>query len=289
MMFEDIQGAIRAVAERVGPVVVRIGEGPRRGSGILVANEQVLTNAHNVADGDETIRPIDGQPRTASVLGRDIDNDLALLRAQLDGQPVELSAGPAVLGQVVLAVAPSSSGPRITLGTVSAVGQAFRGPRGRRIVGSLEHTAAMAPGSSGSALVDMEGRLVGLNTNRLGSGLYQAIPVDEQLRARIAILAQGRDVEPPRLGIAVAPPWAARRMRGAVGLPPREGVLVRDVEAGSPAAAAGIKAGDLITAVEGRTVADPDELADAIAGAGSGNLRVELVRGETPASLDVEI
>ena len=86
---------------------------------------------------------------------------------------------------------PTLEGSRLTLGFVSGVARAFRGPRGRRISGSLEHTAPMAPGSSGSALVDGEGRLVGLNTNRVDGGFYLAIPTDAALRARVAALGRG--------------------------------------------------------------------------------------------------
>ena len=153
--------------------------------------------------------------------------------------------------------------PRVTFGFVSSVARAFRGPRGRRIAGSLEHTAPLAPGSSGSALVDGAGRLVGINTNRLGSGFYLALPADAALQERAAALGRGEQAQRPRLGVGIAPSWVARRMRRAVGLAERDGVLVREVEADSPAARAGVAEGDLIVEAAGKPISDADDVYDA--------------------------
>ena len=166
----------------------------------------------------------------------------------------------------------------MTFGTVSAVARAFRGPGGRRIAGSVEHTAPMAPGSSGGPVVDREGRLLGLNTNRLGEGFYLALPADPALRQRVEALARGESAQRPRLGVAVAPSHVARRLRRSVGLPERDGLLVRGVEDGSPAARAGIQEGDLIVAAAGRDVTDADALFDALATAGE-SFEVRIVRG----------
>ena len=103
----------------------------------------------------------------------------------------------------------------------------------------------MAPGSSGGALISTRrDALVGLNTNRIGEGFYLALPADAALRARVDALAQGESPKRVRLGVAIAPSHVARRLRRSVGLPEREGVLVRGVGEGN-ADAAGIEAGDL--------------------------------------------
>ena len=94
----------------------------------------------------------------------------------------------------------------MTFGLVSAVARAFRGPGGRKIDGSVEHTAPLAPGSSGGALLDADGKLVGLNTNRIGEGFYLALPADAELRARVDALGRGESPDPP----------APRRRRRAV-------------------------------------------------------------------------
>src|SRR4029079_15376189 len=86
----------------------------------------------------------------------------------------------------------------------------------RKIAGSLEHTAPLAPGSSGDALLDADGRLVGLNTNRIGEGFYLALPADAALRERIDALGRGESPSRRRLGVAVAPALVAPRPRRSV-------------------------------------------------------------------------
>ena len=155
-------------------------------------------------------------------------------------------------------------GVRVTFGLVSAVAQAFRGPGGRRIAGSVEHTAPLAPGSSGSPVVDADGQLVGLNTNRIGEGFYLALPADAALRTRVDALGRGETPTRLRLGIAIAPDHVARRLRRSVGLAERAGVLVRGLDEGGLAAAAGIEPGDLIVSAGGQPVTDGDDLFEAL-------------------------
>ena len=149
------------------------------------------------------------------------------------------------------AAATPSGGTRVSFGFVSSVQRAFRGPGGRRISGSVEHTAPLAPGSSGSPLLDADGTLVGLYTNRVGEGFYLALPADAALKARADALARGESRERPHLGIAVAPEHVARRLRRSVGLPERDGVLVRGVRRAAPRRRPGSE-GDLIVAAGGR-------------------------------------
>ena len=182
----------------------------------------------------------------------------------------------------------TGSGGRATFGYISSLERPFRGPRGRRISGGVEHTAPLAPGSSGSALVDRDGRLLGLNTNRIGNGFYLALPADESLRNRIPALQRCESTERPRLGIGIAPAWVANRMRRAVGLSEREGVLVRDVEEGSPASRAGIREGDMIFEAAGRAIREPDDVYDALGNVDrSGSMSIRLVRGNDELTVEV--
>ena len=96
---------------------------------------------------------------------------------------------------------PGGRGLRVTFGFVSGIERTFRGPRGRRITGSLEHTAPLLPGSSGGPVLNAGGQLLGINTNRLGEGFYLAIPADEALRGRVDALARG-EWRPRRRGSA---------------------------------------------------------------------------------------
>jgi serine protease Do len=173
----------------------------------------------------------------------------------------------------------------VTPGFVSAAARSFRGPRGRRVAGAIEHTAPLPRGSAGGPLVDLDGALLGVNTVRLPGGLILALPAGT-LRDRIDALARGEAVSSPRLGVAVAPPRVARRLRGAVGLPEREGVLVRAVEDGSPADRAGLERGDLIVAAAGRPVEDVDALYGALDAAGA-TLALKVVRGTEESELTV--
>ena len=121
------------------------------------------------------------------------------------------------------AAATTGGGVRVTVGSCLGRGPSLPRPGGRRIAGSVEHTAPLAPGSSGGALVDAEGRLVGLNTNRIGEGFYLALPADAALKARVEALGRGESPRAPRLGVAIAPSHVARRLRRSVGLPDRAG------------------------------------------------------------------
>src|SRR5438132_13404969 len=195
------------------------------------------------------------------VVGAYIDVDLAVIHVPtVDVEPLYWADGLADVGTPVFAVGGSTFGPRITFGLVSAVGQAFRGPGGRLVSGSRERTAPPARGSSGGPVADTGGRLLGINTNRLGDGFYLALPAGPELRTRIDRLAEGDVPARRRLGVALVPAPAARHLRRAVGLPERDGVLVRLVEENSPAEAAGLREGDLLTTANDRDLRTPDDL-----------------------------
>ena len=288
-MLDELGQAMAAVANKADGAVVRVGGGWRGGSGVVIGDGLVLTNAHNVRHEGVVVVFADGRRAEAEVKGVDIDGDLAVLAVDTAGNPaLSWSSASPSIGTPVFAVAAADGGARVTFGFVSSVARAFRGPRGRRISGSLEHTAALAPGSSGSALVDGDGRLVGLNTNRLGGGFYLALPTDESLQNRVAALGRGESTERPRLGIGIAPSWVARRMRRAVGLPERDGVLVREVEDGSPAAAAGLQEGDLLIEAAGRPIREPDDVYDALGTLqGGATMALRIVRGADERTVEV--
>jgi serine protease Do len=280
--IEELQQSVRSVADSAGPSVVGIGNRWAVGSGIVVAPGKVLTNAHNVQREEITVTFADGRRASSRAAGVDVDGDIAVVDADIDGAPpLEWADGGPEIGRIVFALAnPGGRGLRTTYGVVSGTQRSFRGPRGRKISGSLEHTAPLLPGSSGGPIVDANGHLLGINTNRLGEGFYLAIPADASLRASVDSLSLGEAPERVRLGIAAAPPHVARRLRRAVGLPDADGLLVRQVEADSPAAAAGLEEGDLIIAIGGRSVESIDVLYDALGSAEAGStLELTVLRG----------
>ncbi len=287
-VIEDLQSAIERVAAAAGPSIVGIGS-RLRGSGLVVADGRVLTNAHNVRGDQVTVTYADGRSVVGTLAGVDADGDLAVINVDTAGIPSLIwgSADGLATGAVVFGAAASpSGGVRVTFGTVSAVARAFRGPGGRLIAGSVEHTAPLAPGSSGGPILDADGRLVGINTNRLGEGFYLALPADAALHNRVDALGRGESPERPRLGVAVAPSHVARRLRRSVGLPDREGLLVRGVDDGSPAQRAGIVEGDLIVEVAGKSVTDADDLVEAITTAAT-PYDVRVVRGTEERTITV--
>jgi serine protease Do len=291
-VLTSLQEAIAGTAERVGPSVVGLGRGWGVGSGVVIGAGQVLTNAHNVRHEQVTVVFADGRRETGEWTGADPDLDLAVLSVDTgDAAPVTWDPGDAPgVGTPVLALAnPGGRGLRTTLGFVAAEGRSFRGPRGRRVAGAIEHTAPLPRGSSGGPLVDVEGGLLGLNALRLEGGLIVAVPATAAVKQRVEALARGEAPASPRLGVAIAPPRAARRMRRAVGLPERPGLLVRAVEDDSPAAAAGIEAGDLLAAADGTELGGVDalyEVLDSVSDGGS--LELTVVRGTEERTVTVE-
>jgi serine protease Do len=289
-ILDEVGASIRQLAEGAGASVVGIGQRWGAGSGIVLGKGQVLTNAHNVRGDQVTVTFADGRTAEGSVAGRDIDSDLAVISVDTGETPALAWAesASAQIGKPVFAVAnPGGRGLRVTFGFVSSVDRAFRGPRGRRITGSLEHTAPLLPGSSGGPVLDADGQLLAINTSRLGEGFYLAIPADEALRGRADALARGETATSPRLGVTIAPGHVARRLRRAVGLPDTDGLLIREVAQNSPAARAGLASGDLIVAAAGQPVSTPDDLFGALAATGGGSLELTVVRGTDERTLQV--
>ena len=279
-VLDQLQREIVSAGERVGPSVVGLGRGWGRGSGVIVAPGRVLTNAHVLRGDEVAVRFRDGNLVPGRLLGLDAALDIALIGADTGDAPAvawEPEATPEVgIGAPVFAVAdPGGRGLRVTLGFVSASGRSLRGPRGRRIAGVIEHTAALPRGASGSALVDARGRLLGINTLRQEGGLILAIPADAALKTALEGLARGGEPRRPRLGVALAPV--------------RDGMLVRAVLDGSPAAAAGIRPGDLLVAAGGRPLTSVDELLDAMEAAGEDGLEIGLARGGERLTFSVRV
>jgi serine protease Do len=293
-ILDEIQVSIARLAEEGGSSVVGIGQRWGVGSGIVLGENRVLTNAHNVRGSKVTVTFADGHTAEGTVAGTDIDGDLAVVEVETGQAPalpwaISISGDAPAIGTPVFALAnPGGRGLRVTFGFVSGIDRSFRGPRGLRITGSLEHTAPLLPGSSGGPVLNAAGQLLGINTNRLGEGFYLAIPADEALRGRVDALASGESVQPPQLGIAIAPGHVARRLRRAVGLPDADGLLIREVGENSPAARAGLARGDLIVAVGGQPVSSVDDLSGALrAAAASGAVDLTVLRGTEERAVHV--
>jgi serine protease Do len=270
----EFSDAVAEVIAAASPSVVGVG---RAGSGVVVADGLVVTNAHNLR-GEVAVSFEDGRVATASVVGADVEGDLAVLSVDTGPSPaLAWAESVPALGHVVIGLSrPGGRSLRAGAGFISGLGLSFRGPGGSTVTGALEHGAPLVPGSSGGPLVNSDGRLVGINTHREGEGFYLAIPASAALKERVDALARGEAPRRARLGVALAPPKVARHLRRAVGLPERDGLLVHAVEPEGPAGRAGVRRGDLIVSVGGQPVGSVEELA-AILGSISGFGPADLV------------
>src|SRR5918999_6370747 len=207
--FQTLQDAIAGAAAEVGPAVVGLGRGWGHGSGVVIAEGAVLTSAHNLRRDEFTVTFHDGRRATGTVAGTDPDLDLAVLAVDtgdapaVQWEPADTELG---IGAPVIALAnPGGRGLRATLGFVSSAGRSFRGPRGRRIRGAIEHTAPLPRGSSGGPLVGPDGNLLGVNSLRLDGGLILAVPAGAAVKERGLLLARGQ-APPPRRPRGAVPP-----------------------------------------------------------------------------------
>jgi S1-C subfamily serine protease len=264
-----------SVAERLTPSVASLrvmrrargGQVPA-GAGSAVAltpDGFLLTSAHVVGASTNRGRATfnDGRDERFEVLGRDPLSDLAVLRTTDGLSPAELGDAEELrVGQLVVAIGnPHGLGGSVTAGVVSHLGRSLpaRSRRAGRIIDNVIQTdAALNPGSSGGALADNRGRVVGINTAVAGVGLGLAVPINDSTQRVIgALMADGR-VRRAYLGIAGGPrplPPQARTTEGATSC-----IEVVEVVSGSPADRAGIRPEDLILAVNGTPTGRVEDL-----------------------------
>ena len=267
------------------------------GSGVIIsADGVVVTNSHVVKDAASIKVTVGSSKREykAKVVGADPKSDVAVLRLQGAKGLKAIRVGDSDklrLGEVVVAIGnPFGVGQTVTMGIVSAKGRANMG-----IVDYedfIQTDAAINPGNSGGALISMHGELVGINTAILSrTGGYQgigfAIPTNMVQPIVQSLLKRGRVVR-GWLGVSIQE--VNRELAKALKLPTTEGVLVSDVEPGSPAHKAGLKRGDLIVQLNGKPVRSTARLRNLVAAAGAGaSARLELFRDGRRTSLAVHL
>ena len=263
-----VTGVAETLLPRVAALRVRRAGRPGEASGsavVLTAEGHLVTNAHVVGHADTGEATFaDGTVARLQVVGRDPLADLAIVRT--DGTvvdpPVFRDADDLRIGSLVVAVGnPLGLAGSVTAGVVSGLGRALpvRTGAGTRIVEDVIQTdAALNPGSSGGALADAHGRVVGINTAVAGVGLGLAVPINATSRRIIASLLRDGRVRRGYLGLVTSPAplppeWAARTGQ-------RTALRVVEVVAGSPAAVSGLRTGDLVLAVDGVPLGDAQSL-----------------------------
>jgi S1-C subfamily serine protease len=255
---------VTAVAAELTPRVaaLRVRQRGREGAGSAVtftADGFLLTNAHVVGSAREGQAAFaDGTTTSFSVIGTDPLSDLAVVRA--DGEtppPAALGDSDELrVGQLVVAVGnPLGLAGSVTAGVVSALGRSLPARSGsavRVIEDVIQTDAALNPGNSGGALADSRGRVVGVNTAVAGVGVGLAVPVNATTRRIIGALMRDGRVRRAFLGLVTAPVPVPASLRERIGQ--RQALRVAEVVPGSPAARAGLRAGDLVLTVSGSPV-----------------------------------
>ena len=254
------------------------------GSGVIVSPDgHVLTNAHVVERGARfRVQLLDGRELPARVLGTDPATDLAVLQVETKERLPFLPAGRSddlMIGETVIAIGnPFGLAHTVTAGVVSALHRKVGDP-GRQLFDMVQTDASINPGNSGGPLVNIQGQLIGVNTAIIGdrsAGIGFAIPIDRAFRVAEDLIRHG-EVREGFTGVAVRDePVKSDRIGGD-----RVRVQVRSVEAGSPAAAAGVRKGDVVESVGDATVESAAEyrfrVRDVPVG---GTVRLGLVRGK---------
>jgi S1-C subfamily serine protease len=267
------------VVERVGPSVIGVRRGRRArgddlydgaGSGVIVAPDGYALTNHHVVRGADRIEAIlhDGRVVPAREIGADPDTDLALLRIEGAGHAAaELGDSDTLrVGELAVAIGnPLGLQTTVTAGVVSALRRTLRSESGRLIEDVIQTDAALNPGNSGGALVDARARVIGVNTAliRGAQGLCFAIPINAAKRIVLDLMRDGR-VARGWFGIAGQTQGLSAALVRRLELKTRSGVLVISVVEGGPAAAAGLRPGDVVLSVNGAATPNVDAIHSAL-------------------------
>jgi S1-C subfamily serine protease len=259
------QAVIHSV-ETVGPAVVRIDASAARGSGVIFTPDGFVLTNHHVVDGHRTIAATlpDGRSLGAVLVGHDADSDLAVLRLGASALPwARLGDSRRVrVGQVAIAIGnPYGFDHTVTSGVVSALGRSLRSRSGRVMDDIIQTDAALNPGNSGGPLVTTSGDVIGINTAMIAAahGICFAIASNTVRFVASRLIRDGR-IRRSFIGVAGQQTPIPRALARAYGIAAASGVLASTIEPRSPAAAAGMKEGDVILAFAGVPVSGVDDL-----------------------------
>ncbi len=267
--------AVVGVVESIGDAVVAInvpgpdGRQQGAGSGFLISPDGfLLTNAHVVGDAPGvSVTLTDGRSLAATVRGRDVATDLALLRVDQSGMPfATLSPSGLRVGQLVVAIGnPLGFQSTVSAGVVSAIGRSMRAKDGRLIEGIVQSDVALNPGNSGGPLMDSTGKVVGVNTAIIGGAqnISFSVPAATAEWVVLELMEHGR-VRRSFLGLGALVQPAPRAFQREFSFDKKTLVQVYNVAPGSPAARGGVEAGDLLIEVDGKQIGTTDEIHQAL-------------------------
>jgi S1-C subfamily serine protease len=297
-----LSAQIATAVERAGPAIVSVDARPRvRTSGVIWRPGVVVSTNHTIRrDEDITVTLQDGREVPATLAGRDSGTDLAVLRIEEGGDasgaansPEKFADAAALkVGHLVLALgrAQPSLGVNASLGIVAVAGDKWRTWRGGEIDRLIRPDVSIYIGFSGGALVDTEGRVLGVNTTGLARGGGVTVPVSTVERVVDELLAKGR-VARPYLGVGMySPVPLPERLRERLGLRQAAGLMMLSVEPGGPADKAGVIIGDVLLALGGTPVEDTDDVRAALSGRGVGDsVAAKILRAGEVVELEITL
>jgi serine protease Do len=292
----DFFGTLPNIVERVEPSVVTIFTSNGLGSGVVYkSGDVIVTNAHVVGQHkDVQIGLIDGNRIAGTVVATDPATDLAIVRAsRADLKVATFEQTLPRQGAFVMAIgSPLGLSNTVTTGVVSGLNRQIPGAGDRAMVDLIQTDAAISPGNSGGALVDGQGRVVGINEAYIppsagAVSLGFAIPAATVVAVADQLLANGVAVH-PYLGVVVAP--VSEAIATSLRLPSPDGALVREVAPGGPAAVAGIRPGDVIVSFNGQLTRTVEDFIGALRRTKPGDkATVEVVRDGKTTTMSVTV
>ena len=290
--LKEFSNDLTAAVEKGGASTVLVDARKRYpASGIAFTEDLVLTADH-VVTREENIKVItaDGKSLGATVAGRDPGSDLALLRLAEKALSPAKTSDDIKVGQLVLALGrPNSTGVQASWGIVTAISGPTRTFRGGLLDEYVQTETTPYPGFSGGPLVNTQGEVLGLNTSGLTRGSALTIPVKGAWRIADALAKHG-SVKRGYLGVRTQPVEIPDSGRTALNREQGHGLLVLWLDEGGPAAKSGLLVGDILVAINGQPVGDPDDLFSALNSDTVGkSVAVEVLRGGRPEAVNVTV
>ncbi len=280
--------------ERASRVVVAVNARERiPSSGVHWRQNVIVTAAHTIMRSEEiTITLQDGRMVPATLVGRDAGTDLAVLRFQGVEIPTTETGDASRLkvGHMVLAIGRSGeNGPSASLGVISALGGAWRTWRGGQVDQFVRPDLTFYPGFSGGPLIDVQGRLLGINTSGLSRSIGLTIPTSTVNRVIGELLEKGH-VARGFLGLSMYPVRLPDALKSKLNLSGQGGVIILNVEPNGPADRAGFLIGDVLIALDGKPVGDTHEVQALLGPESVGKVvTASLIRGGTLVELTITV
>ncbi len=289
--LQTLSSALADAVQTAGASLVTVDARPRlAASGVMYAAGKVLTASHVVYEDEISVTLPDGKELKAELLGRDMQSDLAVLKlAEALGSPAEKNDDPKV-GQLALALGrPNNEGVQASLGIVSVVGGPVHLRRGNMLESYIRTDAVPYPGFSGGPLVDVEGRVLGINTSGIGLGASLTIPAKLAWQLAATIEEFG-GVKRGYLGVRSQLVEISEENSKALKRQQATGLLIMGIEKDSPAANGGLIVGDIIVGFASHSVSDHDELLLQLnSGVVGKPSQIEILRGGQPQAVKVTI